>query len=201
MLASTTLWDRPRNDSRCRRGFGLLGTFALFFTFGLGCSEWAAAADREEIEKLFRTGRYDECLRLVDDEIAGDGWNEPLRHLKIKSQLARGKYPEALASLEEAVTRFRASISLHLLGRDVYRLNGNDRDAGAELFTIDKLIQSGARRYATADGFVTIGRYYLLRGTDARKVLDQFYDVVTKQQPDFLEAHYASAELALEKED
>jgi tetratricopeptide (TPR) repeat protein len=201
MLASTTLWNRPRHDSRCRRGIGLLGTFALFFTVGLGCSEWAAAADREEIEKLFRTGRYDECLRLVDDEIAGDGWNEPLRHLKIKSQLARGKYPEALASLEEAVTRFRASISLHLLGRDVYRLNGNDRDAGAELFTIDKLIQSGARRYATADGFVTIGRYYLLRGTDARKVLDQFYDVVTKQQPDFLEAHYASAELALEKED
>ena len=45
----------------------------------------AIAADRDEAEKLFRTGRYDECLRLVDDEIASDGWNEPLRQLKIKA--------------------------------------------------------------------------------------------------------------------
>ena len=70
MLASTTLWNCPRRDFRCRRGIGLLGTFALFFAVGLGCSGRAVAADREEIEKLFRTGRYDECLRLVDEEIA-----------------------------------------------------------------------------------------------------------------------------------
>ena len=57
------------------------------------------------------------------------------------------------------------------------------------------------RRYATAEGFVTIGRFFLIRGADARKVLDQFYDVVTKQQPDFVEAYYATAELALDKED
>ena len=201
MQASTTLWNCSRIDCRTRPCVGLLGTFALFFIIGLGSSGRAVAADREEIEKLFRTGRYDECLRLVDEEIATDGGNEPLRRLKIKNQLARGKYPEALASLEEALTRFPASISLHLLGRDVYRLNGNDRDAGAELFTIDRLIQSGPRRYATAEGFVTIGRFFLIRGTDARKVLDQFYDVVTKQQPDFLDAYYATAELALEKED
>ena len=201
MLASTPLSDCPRTDFRWRRCIGLLGTFAAFFAVGLGFSGWAVAADREEIVKLFRTGRYDDCLRLVDDEIASDGWSETLRHLKIKCQLARGKYPEALATLEEAQARFPASISLHLLGRDVYRLNGNDRDAGAELFTIERLIQSGARRYATPEGFVTVGRVFLIRGTDARKVLDQFYDVVTKQKPDYLDAYYATAELALEKED
>ena len=32
-------------------------------------------------------------------------------------------------------------------------------------------------------------------------MLDQFYDVVTKQQPDFVEAYFATAELALDKED
>ena len=140
-------------------------------------------------------------MQLVDDEIGSTGWSEPWRHLKIKCQLATGKYSEAMASLEEALRRFPASISLHLLGRDVYRLNGRDQDAAAELDAIDRLIQSGARRYATAEGFVTIGRFFLLRGTDARKVLDQFYDVVTKQQPDYVEAYYATAELALDKED
>ena len=201
MLASTALANCPPMDFRCRRGIGLLGTFALFSLSGSPVPDGRSPRIGKKAEKLFRTGRYDECLRLVDEEIASDGWNEPLRRLKIKSQLARGKYPEALAALEEALTRFPASISLHLLGRDVYRLNGNDRDAGGELGAIDRLIQSGARRYATAEGFVTIGRFFLLRGTDAAKVLDQFYDVVTKQQPDFVDAYYATAELALEKED
>src|SRR4029077_9604108 len=93
------------------------------------------------------------------------------------------------------------SISLHLLGREVYRLNGRDRDVSAEMGAIDTLIRGGARRYATAEGFITVGRFYLLRGADARKVLDQFYDVVTKQQPDFVEAYFATAEMALDKED
>ena len=48
---------------------------------------------------------------------------------------------------------------------------------------------------------MTIGRFFLLRGMDARKVLDQFYDVVTKQEPDFVEVYFATAELALDKED
>ena len=53
--------------------------------FGLACTA-AGAADLEEAEKLFRTGRYDECLRVVDEEIGNDGWSEPWRHLKIKSR-------------------------------------------------------------------------------------------------------------------
>ena len=179
--------------SDCRRGVGLLRIVALFFALVLVVGGRAMAADHEEAEKLFRTGRYDECIKLVEEEIGSDGWNEPLRRLKITSLLARGKYPEALAALEEALTRFPASISLHLLGHDVYRFNGNDRDAGAALGAIDTLIQGGARRYATAEGFVTIGRFLLLRGTDARKILDQFYDQVTKQKPDFVDAYYATA--------
>ena len=55
----------------------------------------AFAAELADAEKLFRTGHYDECLRMVDEEIAGSGWNEAWRHLQIKSQLARGKYAEA----------------------------------------------------------------------------------------------------------
>ena len=48
---------------------------------------------------------------------------------------------------------------------------------------------------------MTIGRFFLLQGADARKVLDQFYDVVTKQAPEFVEVYFATAEMALDKED
>jgi tetratricopeptide (TPR) repeat protein len=161
----------------------------------------AVAALPEEADALFRAGRYDECSRLADEEIASSGWTESWRHLKIKSQLATGKYTDAIVSLEDALRRFPASVTLRLLGHDVYRLNGRDNDAAAELDTIKALIQGGLRRYATPDGYIAVGRYYLLRDADARKVLDQFYDVVTRQQPDFVDAYYATAELALEKED
>ena len=90
-----------------------------------------------------------------------------------------------------------ASIALRLLGRDIYRENGRDEDAATELNTIERLILSAPYRYATPEGRLSLGRFFLLRGADARKVLDQFYDVATKQQPDLVDAYLATAELAL----
>ncbi len=101
-----------------------------------------AAADVEEAQKLFRTGHYAECARAVNAGIDDDPWSEPWRRLKIRNELATGKYEEAMASLEEALQRFPASISLHLLGRDIYRYNGRDKDASAELGAIASLIQN-----------------------------------------------------------
>ena len=121
--------------------------------------------------------------------------------MKIKTELVRGRDKEAIAALEEALQSFPASISLHLLASQVYRQNGRGAEAAAELDTLASLIQNFPRRYSTAEGLVTIGRFFLLRGADARKVLDQFYDVVTKQAPDFVDAYLATAEMALDKED
>jgi tetratricopeptide (TPR) repeat protein len=201
MLATTKEWTCPRTVFNRRRVLGSLLSAVFLLACGLVFPPAGFAAELEEAEKLFRTGRYDECLRLTEEEIGTAGWTESWRHLKIKCQLTTGKYAEAIASLEEALKRFPASVSLRLLGREVYRLNGREQEATAELNMIDRLIQSGIRRYATEEGLTTIGRFFLLRGTDARKVLDQFYDVVTKQKPEFVDAHYATAELALEKED
>jgi tetratricopeptide (TPR) repeat protein len=159
------------------------------------------AADLEDAEKLFRTGHYDECLRLVEEELGNGAWNEPWRHLKIRTALVRGKDAEAMAALEDAMRRFPASVALHLLGRDVYRYNGRDQDAANELDAIERLVATAPRRYSTAPGLVALGRFFLIRGADSKKVLDQFYDIVTKQQPEFIEAHLATAELALDKED
>ena len=50
-------------------------------------------------------------------------------------------------------------------------------------------------------GHVALGRFLLLRGADPKKVLNQFYDVVIKREPDFVDAYIAAAELALDKQD
>ena len=130
-----------------------------------------------------------------------NGWNEPFRQLQIKAALARGKHAEAISALEDALRRFPASVGLHMLGYEAYRQSGRDQDATAALDAIERLFQGWPRRYATAPGLVTLGRYFLIRGLDAKKVLDQFYDPVTKQQPGFIDGHLATAELALDKED
>ena len=79
---------------------------------------------------------------MAAEEIDRGLWSERWAHWKIKAELARGKYGGALASLEDAVRRFPASMSLRLLGRDVYRYNGRDEDAATELNTIERLILS-----------------------------------------------------------
>lgn len=173
--------------------FGLLGSPAS----AAGASE----LDLGDTETLLRTGQYDECARKAAEEIGRGLWSERWVHLKIKAELAQGKTAAALASLEEALRRFPASVSLRLLGREAYRAGGRDADAAREMATIERLIVSAPYRYTTPEGRLALGKFFLLRGADARKVLDQFYDVATKAQPDLVEAYLATAELALDKHD
>ena len=121
--------------------------------------------------------------------------------MKIKTELARGRDKEAIAALEEALVRFPASISLHLLASQVYRQTGQAAEAARRARDAGEADSKLSSALLDGRGLVTIGRLFLLRGADARKVLDQFYDVVTKQAPEFVEGYFATAEMALEKED
>jgi predicted Zn-dependent protease len=161
----------------------------------------AAAADLEEAADLLRTGHYDECARLAAGEVGRGFFAEPWYRLKVEAEMARGEYQTALATLEEGLRRFPASLPLRMLGREVYRQNGRDDRAGAALDAVERLILSAPQRFATPEGRVALGRYFLLRGADARKVLDRFYDVARKERPDYADAAFATAELALDKQD
>ena len=62
----------------------------------------AGAADLEEAAKLLRTGRYEECEKQASAALQGGTHSEDWYALKIRAEMARGKYEEALESLEEA---------------------------------------------------------------------------------------------------
>src|SRR5262249_55688349 len=149
-----------RNGHRSRRiVISLCGSVWCFW------SATAMAADLGEVEALFRQGRYEECTQMAAAEIRNGsgaragGW----RAVERSAELARGEYGEAMASLENGLRRFPASISLRLLGREVYRYNGRDRDAASELDTIERLVVGAPQRYATPEGRIALGRYFLLR--------------------------------------
>jgi tetratricopeptide (TPR) repeat protein len=174
---------------------------ALFVGLCLTIASPSPAADLQEAESAFRTGRYDDCIRRVSQELDNGARDEIWSVLKIKSELARGKYPAALETLEQAENRVPTSLALRLLGHEVHRRNGQDEVAASELKAIETLVRNAPYRYGNPESRVALGRYFLLRGADARKVLDQFYDVAKKQEPALIEVYLATAELALTKQD
>ena len=161
----------------------------------------AGAADIQEAANLLRTGRYEECARQAAAALEGEEPGEDWYALKIRAEMARGNYERALDSLKEATRRHPASLTLFLIGRDVRRFQNLGNREEEALNAIERSILSAPRRYATPAGQVALGRFFLLRGADPKKVLDQFYDAVIKRDPEFVDAYLASAELALDKQD
>ena len=177
-------------------------TLAILAMIGwLAAASPGRAADLAEAERAFRTGRYEDAARLAAEETRNGSWIERWHVLKVQSELALGLDAASLGSLEDGLRRLPGSLALLLLGRDVYRYNGREAEAAALLEVIEARIQSAPSRYATPEGRVLLGRYYLIRGLDARKVLDLFFDVAVKQRPELVEANLAIAELALGKQD
>ncbi len=177
-----------------------LSLCALFLLAGLSAAN-ASAADPDEAEELFRVGKYVECGTMAAQGRAKSGWVEDWARLVIKTELVRGKYPAAVTAAEDALRRFPASLRIHLLAHEAYRATGRADDAADQLTAIERLVFAVPQRFADAESRVGLGRFFLLRNADAKKVLDQFYDVATKQHPEFAGGFLATAELALAKQD
>ncbi len=160
-----------------------------------------AAAELDDAEKLFNSGKYGECIKACEQAIAGNAWPEGWRLLKIRAEMATGKYADALKSYETTAAVYRTSILLRLLGYEVLRANDRPKDADLLLKNIQRLASDDALRYADAANRVAIGRTLLLAGADARQVLELFYDHAKKYSPTLAEPYIASGELALEKQD
>jgi len=161
----------------------------------------ARADDLEEAANLLRTGRYEECEQQASEALRegtrGEGWHA----LKIRAEMARGKYTEALESFNAATRRHPASLTLFLIGRDVRRFNNLGEREEEAANAIERSILSAPERSAEPEEQVALGRFLLLRGADPKKVLNQFYDAVIKRAPEFVDAFLAAAELALDKLD
>ena len=133
---------------------------------------FAQAAEIDEAIELFRSGHYAECAELAGKQIEQRAYSENWRLLKLQSEMAIGRFAEALATLDKALQDFPTSIRLRWLGHTVCLFNGQSERAEKLLSEIDEFVARAAWRYRDSDSRVTLGRYYLRRGVDPRKVLD-----------------------------
>ena len=161
----------------------------------------AAAASIREARDHFRQGEYQECVELAGEEIDRGVYLEEWRHLRVESQLALGDTQGALETIEAGLEIYGDSIEMRLLAARVYQMNDLPRVAELQMTAIGGMVRHAPRRYTSTADRVALGRYFLALGNDARQILELFYDPVIQQEPSYLEAHFAAAELALEKYD
>jgi tetratricopeptide (TPR) repeat protein len=194
--------DSPKRQSPVGRSLGTLGrTWLLLAAMALALPGLVQAADLKAAAELYHIGRYEECIQTTQEAIAAGAWDESWWLLRIESELALGRYREALASLASGLKEFRSSLRLRLLGHEVHRRAGQREAAAAVLKEIPHLASQYPWRYSDAANRVALGRAALLSGADARTVLELFYDRAAHEEPDSPEPCLAAGELALDKHD
>src|SRR5687768_16797439 len=92
-----------------RLAAGWASIFGLVFAFWLSP---VSAAELDDAQKLYYSGKYAECIDACQNAIESNAWAEGWRLLKIRSELATGTYAEALNTNEATAAVYRTSIPL-----------------------------------------------------------------------------------------
>ena len=174
-----------------------LTTFSLVLTLLSG----ATAAEVSECRTLLIKGQYRECLEMATKASQENRYEEEWRLLQAEALMATGQYLKAKEVIINALSRYTTSIRARMLACSIFRANGGEERVASLLKEIDYL--AGTRRWAYTDAknLVALGNAALWLKLDARQVLDNFYNVAKKSDPDYREVYLASGNLALEKSD
>jgi tetratricopeptide (TPR) repeat protein len=175
--------------------------FALVTLCASRCSPVSLAAELTDAYELFRTGKYEDCSQHCHEAIEAGEFSESWRILKIQAELADGQHVAARTTLDKALERFTSSVRLRWIGTTVCRMVGDETRAAKLLAEIDELVSRSAWQYSDPPSRVTLGRFYLSRGIDAKQVLEATFSYIKKNQPDYAEAFLAAGQLALDKHD
>jgi tetratricopeptide (TPR) repeat protein len=177
---------------------------AAALAFWLFCSATQSAGFAQnlfEARTLCDSGNYEKCLELSTQGIEKYPYQEIWRHQKLDSELTLGRYADALNTVEQALEDFPTSIRLRMVAHRIF-LHNNELDRAKQcLDEIEQLISSRQRRYRSAADMVAIGQYYLLRGADAREVLELCFDRAKDADASYLKTYLAIGELGLAKHD
>ena len=195
------VWRFPfRRTAAARNHTVLLRT--LLVSLGLLCAPAVgAAADYTATLKLYRSGEYAACIDAVTKAILESEPGENFRLIQIRAELELGRYADAGKTLKSALERYPGSIELRWVGRDVFRYENQPERALQMDTEIEQLVRQSPWRYSDAASRIIVGKFLLVHGADAKKVLDGTFKEAKRQVSNFAAAFLASGELALEKAD
>lgn len=160
-----------------------------------------SAADLEAARKRFIAGAYEEVIATAMTgrrEAPGDvEWP-----LLVGEALGKvGRYPEALAELNDGCKAFPLDLRLRYAAWRAAREAGAADDTARHFAELERLTNVRLWAYRTPADRITLGRLALIFGADPKAVLEQFYDPIRKANPELRESYLATGELALDKND
>ncbi len=174
---------------------------AILFALNLASCGLQAAETVAVCQEMLHSGRYEECLKATTEAIANRNYGEEWPILKTESELALGKYPEALETIAAGIERYAWSVRLRLLEYRCALANGKKDQAAKALAETEKLVSSASWRYTDADDLVALGEMALALGADAKAVQEGFFERARKNYPNRPDGFLASGRLALQKGD
>jgi len=187
------LLDRSR--SRC------VWTLA-WIVLALGGTQAAwGASDTDACWEQLRVGQYEKCLGTAQKTIKDGAYSTQWRLLEIESLLALGRYKEAADRADAALRDSRTDIRLLALAHTAFQQNGQADQAARMLSMIYRIASYRRSEYLSSAEVVALGRSLLLLGAEPRVILENFYNVALRNDPNCREVYLAVGSLALAKQD
>jgi tetratricopeptide (TPR) repeat protein len=172
----------------------------ILLTLG-GIRTASAASDTDAAREQFKTGQYEKCLETAQKAIKDGAYSIQWRLLEIESLLTLGRYQEAAERTDAAIRDSRTDIRLLALAHTVYQQTGQANQAGQMLTMIYRIASYRRSEYLTGAETVGLGRSLLALGVEPRVVLENFYNVALRSDPNCREAYLAIGSLAQAKQD
>lgn len=154
-----------------------------------------------ECQQMLATGKYEECLAATAKAVTERSYGEEWPILKAQSEMALGRYPEALESITAGIERYSWSVRLRQLEYDCALANGKKEQAASALVEVEKLVSSASWRYTDADDLVALGQVALALGADAKNVQEGFFERARKNYSNRADGFLGAGRLALDKGD
>ncbi len=161
-----------------------------------------------KVREVFHQGRYDIVVQVCEyaQRRGQPSWEWRVLHFEALAGL--GRYEEAFEEAKKTSERFRTDLGALLRLHAYFRTHGHKEEARAMLADINAAAKAVPKKERSTLDLVHLGKAALLLGADPAKVIEQYFAPAKAVKPKGrevppgrYEAHLASAELAMEKED
>lgn len=160
------------------------------------------------VRELFDRGNFEIVVQVCEyaQRRGQPSWEWRVLHLEALAAL--GRYEEAYTQAQATAERFRGELGAQLRLHAFFKTHGHQEEAAARLADLNAAARAIPQRERSALDLVQLGEAALILGADPAKVLDQYFSPAKASAPrgkeippGLLEAHLASARLAMAKED
>ncbi len=161
-----------------------------------------------KVREIFQLGRYDIVLQICDYALSRGQPSWEWRSLRMNSLAALGSYEEAVEEASAIAKAFPVELGALLEVHDLFKRTGKKEELESVLGQLNVAAGKVPKNDRNGLDLVRLGKAALILGADPSEVIQNYFVPAKANKakgksipPGLVEAHQASGELALEKND